>query len=148
MMVQRRHAKDPPAGQLERGHLQNHRHRFHHEHPAHHEQHQFLAYRHGNDAQRGTQGQRADITHEYLGRVGVEPEKTEAGTDHRATEHRNLPHARHMRNTQIIGEDPIARGITEHRQGAGHHGGRHDRQPIQAIGQIDGVAGTDDDEVG
>src|SRR4030065_45721 len=36
----------------------------------------------------------------------------------------------------------------EARQPAAHHHGRQDRQAVEAVGEVDRVAGTDDDEVG
>src|SRR5690606_31902779 len=90
VMVQWRHAENAAAGQLVGAHLQNHRHGFHHEHAAHHEQYDLLAYHHGDDTERGTQRQRAHVTHEHLCGIGVEPEKTKPRTHDGAEENDQL----------------------------------------------------------
>ena len=44
MVMDGRHAEDPLAGELERGHLQNDRGRLHHEHTAHEQSHELLPH--------------------------------------------------------------------------------------------------------
>ena len=48
------------------------------------DEHDLLADDHGDDAERGAERERADVAHEHLRRVGVEPEEAEAGADERA----------------------------------------------------------------
>src|SRR5690606_13528978 len=55
VVVDRRHAEHPLAGQLEGGNLNHHREGFHDEHPTHDEQHDLLADNHRDGAQRRTQ---------------------------------------------------------------------------------------------
>ncbi|MND60341.1 hypothetical protein D3C80_515660 [compost metagenome] len=81
-------------------------------------------------------------------RIGVEPEKTQTGTDQCAAEHDQLTGARHVRNQQVFGEFHVTRQVAEDTQGTTDHDRRHDRQAIEAISQVHGVARTDDDEVG
>ena len=78
VMVDRRHPEHPPAGELERRDLDHHRQRLDDEHAAHDEQHDLLPDDDGDRAQRGAQRERADIAHEHLGRIRVEPEETQA----------------------------------------------------------------------
>ncbi|MNG94176.1 hypothetical protein D3C79_531790 [compost metagenome] len=148
MVVDRRHAEHALAGQLEGGNLDHHRQGFHDEHAAHDEQHDFLADDHGDSAQRGAQRQRADVPHEYLRRVGVEPQEAQAGTDQRAAEHDQLARARHVGDQQVFGELHVARQVAEDAQGTADHHRRHDRQAVEAVGEVDRVARTDNDEVG
>ncbi len=148
VVVDRRHAEHALAGQLEGGDLDHHRQGFHHEDAAHDEQHDFLADDHGDGAQRSAQCQRADVTHEDLCRVGVEPQEAQAGTDQRAAEHDQLARARYVRDQQVFGELHVTRQVTEDAQGAADHHRRHDCQAVEAIGKVDCVAGADNDEVG
>src|SRR5690554_5065118 len=90
MVMNGRHAEHPAAGQLERGHLNDHRQGLDHENAAHDEQHYFLTDDYRDHAQRRPQSQRPHIAHEDLGRIGVEPQETEAGTDQRAAEDQQL----------------------------------------------------------
>ena len=43
-----------------------------------------------HEADRAAQRQRADVAHEHLRRVGVEPQEADAGAAHRAAEHGQL----------------------------------------------------------
>ena len=53
--MDRRHAEDAPAGELERRHLRDDRKRFHHEEAAHDEQNDFLPHDHGDRPERGAE---------------------------------------------------------------------------------------------
>jgi hypothetical protein len=48
---------------------------------------------------------------------------------------------------QVFGIDRIARNIGEDGQRGGDHDRRHDRQAIEAVGQVDGVARANDDKI-
>ncbi len=148
MVMDRRHAENALAGELEAGDLDHHRQRFHHEHAAHDEQHHFLADDHGNGAQRCAQGQRADVAHEDLRRIGVEPEEAEAGTDQRAAEDDEFSGTGDVGDQQILGEIHVTGEVTEDAQTAADHHGRHDRQAVEAVGEVDRIARTNDDEIG
>ncbi|SST10557.1 Uncharacterised protein [Acinetobacter baumannii] len=148
MVMDRRHAEDAASGQLEGSDLDHHREGFHDEHPTHDEQHDFLAHDHRDGAQRGAQRQRADVAHEDLRRIGVEPEEAEAGADQRGAEHDQLAGARYVGNQQVLGELHVARQVAEDAQRAGNHYRRHDRQAVETVGEVHCIARTDDDEVG
>ena len=91
----------PLAGELERGHLQHHRDGLEHEHAAHDEQHDFLAHDHGDGAERGADRERADVAHEHLRRIGVEPQKSEARADQGRAEDQHLADARDVGDLQV-----------------------------------------------
>src|SRR5688500_3643138 len=74
MVVQRRHAEDPPAGELERGDLDDHRQRLEHEQPAHQDEQQLLLGQHRHRADGAADGQRPDVAHEPFGGMGGEPQ--------------------------------------------------------------------------
>jgi len=62
-----------------------------HEYAAHDEQHDFLAHDHREGAERGADWPRPPhIAHEYLGRIGVEPEKSQAGAHQGGAENQRL----------------------------------------------------------
>ena len=46
-----------------------------------------------DDTERGAERQRADVTHEHHCRIGIEPQKAEAGADQRAAEDGHLADA-------------------------------------------------------
>ena len=49
---------------------------------------------------------------------------------------------------QVVREVHVAGGPGDKGEATCHHHGRHDGQSIQAVGQVDRVGGTDDDEIG
>ena len=147
MMVNRRHAKDALAGQFVGSDLQHYRHRLEHENAAHHEQHDFLAHDHGNRAEGRTDRESSHVAHEYLRRIGVEPKEAEAGADQARAKDQDLTDAGDVGNLQIARELEIAGRIGEHAERARHHDGGHDRETIEAIREIHGVAGADDHEI-
>ena len=95
VMMDRRHAEDALAGELERGHLQDHRDRLDHEDAAHDEQHDLLRTITAIDAERGAERERADVAHEHLRGIGVEPQEAEARADQRRAEDQQLAGAGH-----------------------------------------------------
>src|SRR5690554_5755256 len=62
MVVDGCHAEHPAAGQLEGGHLDDHRQGLDHEDAANNEKHDFLTYHHRNHTKRGAHPQRANVT--------------------------------------------------------------------------------------
>jgi hypothetical protein len=150
----RRHLEDAPAlavallGELEPGHLQHHGKRLDDEDAPHDGQHDFLAHDDRDGAQRGAQRQRAHVAHEDLGRVRVEPQKGQAGAGHGRAEDQQLARTGDVREEQVFGVDRAAGHVSEHAQRRAHHDHGHDGQAVQAVGQVDGVAGAHDHEVG
>ena len=149
MVVQRRHAENAfAAGGLEVEDLRRNRQGLGDEDAAHDGEDDFLTDDDGDGAERGAERQRADVAHEDLGRVGVEPEEAEAGAGHRAEEDGQFAGTRDVGHQQVLGEHRVAGDVGEDGERTGDHHGRHDRQPVEAVGQVHRVAGADDDEVG
>ena len=73
MMVDRRHLEHALAGELERHHLHDDRHRFEHEQPADDRQHDLVLGRHRDGADHAAERERTGIAHEDRGRRRVEP---------------------------------------------------------------------------
>ena len=67
-----------------------------------------------------------------------------AGTHHGAAENGQLADLRHVLQLQIGGEDRVAADVGQHRQRAGGDDRATDRQPVQAIGEVHGIAGERD----
>jgi hypothetical protein len=88
--MQRRHLEDTLARQLERGHLDDHRHRFEHEDAADDRQQQFLLDEDRDRAERAAERQRSHIAHEDVGGIGVVPEEAQARAHQRAAEDRQF----------------------------------------------------------
>ena len=59
-------------------------------------------------AERAAERERADVAHEQLRRVRVEPEEPDAGAGQRAAEDRELARARDERDREVLGD--AARG--------------------------------------
>ena len=49
---------------------------------------------------------------------------------------------------QVVGEIHVPRRPRDQRESGGNKYGRHNRQPIEAVGQVDRIPGSDDDKVG
>ena len=60
--------------------------------------------------------------------------------DHRSAEYRQLAGQRHALQLKIIGEDHVAADIGQHGERAGGDDGAADREAIETVGQIHGVA--------
>ena len=67
--------------------------------------------------QRPAERQRPDVAHEDLGRMGVEPEESEAGAGQGAGEHGQLRGLRNAGDVQIAGEDARGRRYRSGRSG-------------------------------
>src|SRR6266849_6508302 len=113
VMVDGRHAEDALAPEPVGDHLSDHRERLDHEHAPHQEEHQLLAGDERDHAERRAERERADVAHEHLRRVGVEPEKAEAGGPERAAEDRELARAGHVGNLQVLGDASVPGGVGE-----------------------------------
>ena len=108
-------------------------------------QQQLLADDDGDRADGPAQGQRTDIAHEDLRRMGVVPEKADGGADHGAAEDGQLAHHGHALEFEVVGKDDVAADVGEHGQRAGGDDGAADGQPVQPVGQVDGIGGKDQD---
>ncbi|KAG1530585.1 hypothetical protein G6F50_017219 [Rhizopus delemar] len=89
---------------------------------------------------------RADVAHEHHGRIGVEPQEAQARASDGRADDDQLAGTRNLRDLQVVGEHHVARGIGEHTQCAGHQHGRHDRQAVQAVGQVHRIGEADNPE--
>src|SRR5258705_2568823 len=83
VMMQRRHLEDALAGELERKHLHDHRHRFEHEQTADDGERDLVLGGDRDLADQPAERERAGIAHEDGGRRRVEPQQAEARADHR-----------------------------------------------------------------
>ena len=61
---------------------------------------------------------------------------------------KHLADAGDVRDLQVGGELDVAGGVGEDAERRGDHHRRHDGETVEAVGEIHGVAGADDDEVG
>src|SRR5690606_16083556 len=113
----------------------------------HDDEHDFVPHDDGNDAQRRAQCEGADVSHEDLGRVGVEPEKAKACSSQGATEHHQLTGAGDIGDIEIGGKLDMTHEVGDYTEGTAHHHGGQDRQSVQSVRQVDGIAETDHDEV-
>ena len=146
MMMDRRHPEDALAGELERGHLHDHRHRLQHEQAADDGQHDLVLDRDRDGAEHAAERQRAGVAHEDRGRRRVEPEEAQARADHRAAEHRQLAGAGDVVDLQIVGEHDVAGEIGDQAEGRRRDHHRHDGEAVEPVGEVDRIAGADDDE--
>ena len=148
MVVDRRHTEDALTAQLEGADLQNHRQGFNHKHAAHDHQQELLTQQHGDNAQRAAQRQRTDVTHKDLRRISVEPEEAQPRADYRRTDDHQLTRVTQIRDVQVVRKVHVTGRPRHQRKTSRHEDGWHNRQTIQAIGQVNGVTGTNNYKVG
>src|ERR1700726_2270391 len=146
MMMDRRHLEDALARELEGRNLHDHRNRFQHEQSADHGQHDLVLDGDRDRTEHAAERERAGVAHEDRGRRRVEPEKSEARAEQRAAQHRELAGARDIVDLQIVGEDHVAGEIGDQAKACGCNHDRDDCEPVETVGQIDGIAGADNDE--
>ncbi len=144
MMVNGCHQEDPFPSRFERHDLEDDRNRLDHEDAAHQEQQQLVFADHRDGPQRRAQRQGAHIAHEHGGRIGVEPEESEAGPEDGRGEHREFSRPFDIRDQQILGRNPVSDHVGHDgvRQCGDHHGAH--RQAIEAVRQVDRVRTPDD----
>ena len=71
--------------------------------------------------------------------MSVVPEETQAGAGHRPAEDSQLSHLRYVGQVQVFGEAGVAADVGERRQRRPRDGDAPDGQPVQAVGQVDGI---------
>jgi hypothetical protein len=85
MVVDRRHAKDPPTGAFEPEDLDDDRQRFDYEQAANNRKNEFMMRDDSNGSQGTAERKTARVPHEHSGGRRVEPEKGEPGSYDSAT---------------------------------------------------------------
>lgn len=88
---------------LEIADLQDHGDGLHDKNAAHDEEHKLLARNDRHRPQSAAQGERADVAHKDLRRVGVVPKKAQARPNQRGSDHHHFSGARNIREIQIRG---------------------------------------------
>ena len=109
-------------------------------------EHDFVLDRDGDRAQRAAQRQRTGVAHENRGGRRVVPEKAQAGAHQRRQEYRQLAGIFDVGDLQIGREFLIAHQIDDQGEGGGRDHHRHDGEPIQPVGEVDGIGGAGNDE--
>ena len=146
MVVDRRHAEHPLAGQLERRHLNDHRQGLDHEEAADDDEHDLVLDRDRNGTDEAAERERPRVAHEDLRRRRVEPEEADTGPDDGAADDRQLARLRHVVDAEIGGEEQVAGEISDEAEGGGRHHDRNDGKAVEPVGQVHGIAGRHDDE--
>ena len=145
-MVDRSHVEDSLPSNLERSDLHDDRNRLQHEYTPHDHEKEFLFGHHSHRAKGGTQSERANISHKYLGRIGIKPEEAQACTNHGTTEDRQFPTASDIGNLKVISKPRVSSQITKKHECTTRHEDRADGEAIQPIRQIDGIGCGQDDK--
>src|ERR1700683_3521058 len=114
MVMQRRHAKNALAGELERSHLQNYRKRLQYKNSANRKQQNFLLNDHRNNSDRAANCQRTDIAHKKLRRMRVIPKESKRRAQQRAAKNRELAGIGNVLDIEIFREARIARDVGKH----------------------------------
>src|SRR5664279_6558479 len=76
----------------------------------------------------------------------VVPEKPDGGADHRPAEDGHLRDLGHMGKLEVIGKHGVAADVGEHRERSSSNYSAANRQSIETIGEIHGVAGAHNDD--
>ena len=145
-----RHPEHPFAGGLEAGHLDDHRERDRDEQAAEDDDEQLGAGEDRQPGERATQGQRAGVAHEDLGRRGVPPQEAEAGAHAAGRDDREVERVAHL--VALGARVPLA-VLVELPDADEHVGGEdHDRgaggQAVEPVGEVHAVRGARHDDVG
>ena len=122
--------------------------RLEHEQAADDGEHDLVLGGDGDRAEHAAERQRAGVAHEDRRRRRVEPQEAEAGADHRAADDRELAGAGHEMDLQVVGEDRVAGEIGDEAEARRRDHHRHDGEAVEAVGEVDRIAGADDDEGG
>ena len=96
---------------------------------------------------RAADRQRADIAHEYLRGIRVEPQEAQPRAGERRAENQELARSADLRNLQIVREHGVAARVREDAQRRRHQRGGHDGQPVEPVGEIHRVAHADDHQI-
>ena len=120
--------------------------RLQHEQAADDGQHDLVLGGDRDGAQRAAQRQRAGVAHEDHGWRRVEPQEAEAGADDGPADDGELAGALHVVDLQVGGEARVAGQVGDQAEGGGGDHHRHDGEAVEAVGEIDRVAGADDHE--
>ena len=148
MMMDRRHQEHAFSGAFEIEHLNDDRERFDHKQPANNGQNDLVFRGHGNRPQSAAQGQRSGIAHEHSRRRGIEPQKAEPSANKCSRKDEDFPRARHIMQTQIVGEVHTSHDIGNRAQRARRDHHRHDRQPVETVCQVHRIGRADNDDHG
>ena len=100
----------------------------------------------GHDADEPAERERAGVTHEHLGRMRVEPQEGHARSDQCAADDGELARAGHVTEQQVGRGDAVVRQVRHDAEDERDRDGAADRQPVEAVGQVDRVAEADDPE--
>src|SRR5215469_13867822 len=111
MVMNRRHAENALAPQLERTHLQNDRERFQDKYSADEEKQDLLLDDDGDGPKGAPQRQRADVSHENFRRMRVVPEESQRCAYQRPAKNRELADSGDVLNIEIGGPAKIAADI-------------------------------------
>ena len=98
----------------------------------------------GDNSQRPAQRKRTGIAHENLCGMAVEPEKAQAGADHRGAKHGQFSRARHVRDLQVSGHSFVPSEVSHRNENEGDDQCAANGQAVQAVGEINGVGAADD----
>ena len=131
MMVDRRHFKNTLAGQLDTANLDDVRHRFRYIDDSDKNKDDRHPQSKRQSHHQSAQEHRAGVAHKYLCRMEVPHQKAQADTSQRCCQQV------HLHKAFDGGNDQKAHGC--------HHCNRR-CQPVDAIGQVDRIDRTDDDE--
>jgi len=126
--------------------LEDDRQRLNDEDASDERQQQFLLDQHRHGADGSAQRERANIAHKDFGRMGVIPEEANGRADHGAAENRQLRDLGNLGNLQVVSEQGMSTDVGQHGQRPGRDHGAANRQAVEAVGEVHGIARTDDDD--
>ena len=144
MVMKRRHRENPFAGELETQHLENDRHRFDHEHATNDNEQQFLFATNCHHSKHAADSERSGVAHKNFRRMTIEPKKPETGADQGRADDGQFSGERIEGDLQVFGQSKISSDVREQRVIEGDGDGATRCQPVETIGQIDGVGTTND----
>jgi hypothetical protein len=125
---------------LVRARLGEHRERLGDEHASDQEQQKLGLEQDRDGAQGAPDRETAGVAHEYLGRMGVEPEKADGAAHQRGTEHRQLPRTGQIEEVEVGGGVHPPEQIGEHREAECRDSSESGREPVEPVREVHRVA--------
>src|SRR6185437_14129039 len=78
--------------------------------------------------------------------MGVVPEESDAGPDHRSAENSDFAEHGHSLKFEVVGKDGMSADVCEDGEGSGGDDGAANGEAVKAVSKVDGIAGADDDQ--
>ena len=145
-MVDGCHPKNPFSFGLIDRNLDDDRKGLEDEDPSHDGQEDLLFGDDGHRCQGTAEREGSYVPHEYLGRIGIEPQKSQSRSHDGSAEYTQFPTPAGVGDLEVIGELNVPCQIGDKGKCSSCDHDRTNGQAIESIGEVDGIGGSDEDK--